>query len=133
MQQFVLKKKPTALILALKDASQAWYPSKLAKASGASYVYVVNSLEGLQAAGWVRFEPRGRLKLVSLTERGMQAAAALDELVRRTGPAPGATAGSASAGAAARIGEAEPASSPPSAHAKADSADRPKEKEAPKV
>ncbi|MFH1095811.1 MAG: hypothetical protein V1728_06350 [Candidatus Micrarchaeota archaeon] len=127
MQQFILKKKPVAIVLSLKDTSQSWYPSKLAKVSSASYVYVVNSLARLQEAGWVRFEERGRLKLVFLTERGLQAAAALDELVRKTGP----SAAGASPGAPSRPA-AEPVPSQPPAHAKAD-AEGAKEKETPKT
>ncbi len=126
MQQFILKKKPVAIVLSLKDTSQSWYPSKLAKVSSASYVYVVNSLARLQEAGWVRFEERGRLKLVFLTERGLQAAAALDELVRKTSPSPVGASPSSNRPAA------EPVPSQPPAHAKAD-AEGAKEKETPKT
>ena len=83
MRQFVMKRKPVAIVLCLKDSQQKWYPSKLAKYSGASYVYVTNWLSKLETAGWVRFEKKGRLKTVSLTEQGKVISSLLDELVKK--------------------------------------------------
>lgn len=83
MRQFLLKRKPVAIIICLKDAQQKWYPSKIAKYSGASYVYTANWLAKLETAGWVRFEKKGRLKSVVLTEQGKTIAGLLDELVRK--------------------------------------------------
>lgn len=86
LKQFLLKQKPAAVLLALKDSTVSWYPSKLAQSSGASYVYVTNWLSKLEAGGWVRFERRGRLKTVVLTDKGMAVAQALDELSRKIEP-----------------------------------------------
>ena len=83
MRQFILKRKPVAIILCLKDSQQSWYPSKLAKYSGTSYVYVTNWLSKLEAAGWVSFEKKGRLKSVVLTEQGKIIASLLDELTKK--------------------------------------------------
>jgi len=83
MRQFILKRKPVAIILCLKDAQQKWYPSKIAKYSGSSYVYVTNWLSKLETAGWVRFEKKGRLKAVTLSEYGKTIASLLDELVKK--------------------------------------------------
>ncbi len=83
IRQFILKPKPTAIVLCLKDTSQTWYPSKLAQQSGASYVYVTHWLTTLEKAGWVRLEKKGRLKLVVATERGAAIASMLDELVKK--------------------------------------------------
>ena len=93
IRQFILKPKPTAIVLCLKDTTQTWYPSKLAQSSGASYVYVTHWLTTLEKAGWVRLEKKGRLKVVVATERGMAIASMLDELVKkieisRPAPAP---------------------------------------------
>lgn len=83
MRQFLLKRKPVAIIICLKDSQQKWYPSKLAKYSGASYVYVTNWLTKLHTAGWVKFDKKGRLKTVSLTEQGKIIAGLLDELTKK--------------------------------------------------
>jgi len=86
LKQFLLKGKPAAVLLALKDSGSSWYPSKLAQVSGASYVYVTTWLTKLEAAGWVKFERKGRQKAVTLTEKGMAVAQALEELVRKIEP-----------------------------------------------
>ncbi len=83
MKAFVLKQKPVAVIICLKDSEQKWYPSKLAKYSATSYVYVTKWLSKLQSAGWVQFEKKGRMKTVSLTEQGRSIAATLDDLVKK--------------------------------------------------
>ena len=83
LRQFILKPKPTAVILCLKDTQQVWYPSKLAQASGASYVYVTHWLNRLEKAGWVKLEKQGRLKVVVATEQGVAIASMLDELVKK--------------------------------------------------
>ena len=103
LRQFILKPKPTAVILCLKDTQQVWYPSKLAKASGASYVYVTHWLNKLEKAGWVKLEKQGRLKTVVATESGVAIASMLDELVHKMDAhtAKGAAAGTGTAEAEA--------------------------------
>ncbi len=86
LRNFLLKEKPVAVILALKDTNASWYPSKLAQVSGASYVYVTTWLTQLEKGGWVKFERKGRQKIVSLTEKGQAVAQALDELARKMEP-----------------------------------------------
>ena len=83
MRQFLLKKKPAAMMLCLKDTAQSWYPSKLAQACGASYVYVTHWLDKLEKGGWVKMERKGRLKSVAATEAGLSVASSLDEMVRK--------------------------------------------------
>ncbi len=83
LRQFILKPKPTSVILCLKDTQAVWYPSKLAQASGASYVYVTHWLNKLEKAGWVKLEKQGRLKVVVATEQGVAIASMLDELVKK--------------------------------------------------
>jgi len=83
LRRFLLKEKPVSILLCLKDTSQSWYPSKLAKSSGASYVYVTHWLTRLEKAGWVKLEKKGRLKSVVASEAGLAAASSLDELVHK--------------------------------------------------
>ena len=78
-----IKAKPTAMLLLLKDSSQQWYPSRLARESGSSYVHTVNLLSQLKKDGVVVAEKKGKQNIYRLTERGMQIAMALDELVKR--------------------------------------------------
>lgn len=83
IRHFLLKPKPTQVILCLKDTSQTWYPAKLADASKASYVYVTHWLTDLEKAGWVKLEKQGRLKVVKLTDSGLVVASDLASLLDR--------------------------------------------------
>ncbi|MEM4390215.1 MAG: hypothetical protein QXG98_06195 [Candidatus Micrarchaeia archaeon] len=82
MEWLVLRKKPTALLINLKNSAQGWYVSSLARAAGVTYVYAARTLSAWEKFGLVTFEAKGRVKMVRLTEKGARLAAALDELVR---------------------------------------------------
>lgn len=84
LRQFLLKRKPSLIILCLKDNQKDWYPAKLASATGTSYVYVTNWLSKLEKEGWVKFEKKGKLKKIVLTEQGTIAAGALEELIKKS-------------------------------------------------
>ena len=83
MKNLLIKTKPCAIILLLKSAEQAWYPSKLARASGTSYVHTVNFLANLRKAGVVSLEKKGRQNWYKLTEKGTYLALTLDDLVKK--------------------------------------------------
>ncbi|MCX8162944.1 MAG: hypothetical protein N3D10_00100 [Candidatus Micrarchaeota archaeon] len=78
-----LKLKPTAILLCLKDETKEWYPSKIAKYSGASYVYTTNFLEKLSSLGLVSLEKKGKEKVAKLTEKGKVIAGLIDEIEKR--------------------------------------------------
>jgi len=81
----VLRKKPAVLLTNLRNSSQSWYISSLARAAGITYVYAAHMLSSFEKAGLVSFEAKGRVKVVRLTEKGGRLAAALDEAVRILG------------------------------------------------
>lgn len=83
MANMFIKAKPSAILLLLKDESQQWYPSKLARESRSSYVHTVNLLAHLKKDGFAVSEKKGKQNIFRLTEKGMQIAVALDELVKR--------------------------------------------------
>lgn len=66
----LLKQKQIRIILALKDNSQTWYISNLAKASGTTYVHSCNFLSVCESMGITESEKHGKLKLIRLTEKG---------------------------------------------------------------
>ncbi|MGD0510234.1 MAG: hypothetical protein ABSA33_00170 [Candidatus Micrarchaeaceae archaeon] len=70
----ILKQKQTKILLALKDTSQSWYISSLAKASGTTYVHACNFLVACEALGIVSSEKHGKMKMIMLTERGLKIA-----------------------------------------------------------
>jgi predicted transcriptional regulator len=83
LKRLFLKPKPCAMLLILKDAEQSWYPSKIARASGASYVHVVNLLASLRKFSIVSSEKKGKQNIFKLTERGAYLALTLDDLVKK--------------------------------------------------
>jgi predicted transcriptional regulator len=83
VKKFFLKLKPSAVLLLLKDNSQIWYPSKLARLSGSSFVHVVNLLEKLQKEEIVIAEKKGKKTIYKLSEKGTIIAQALDEFVKK--------------------------------------------------
>jgi len=83
MKHLFLKSKPSAVLLLMKDSQQAWYPSKLARAAGASYVHTVNLLSELLRQGVVSQEKKGRQKFYRLTDRGSALCSSLDDFAKR--------------------------------------------------
>ena len=83
MKQLFLKKKPCNMLLLLKDSEQQWYPSKLARSAGASYVHTVNLLSSLRAFGAVVLEKKGKQNIIRLTEKGAYLAQSLDDFSKK--------------------------------------------------
>ena len=84
MKRLFLKLKPTAILLLLKDSQQSWYPSKLARESGSSYVHTVNLLAQLRKFGVVASEKKGKQNIYKLTEKGAYLASALDDFAKKS-------------------------------------------------
>ncbi len=70
----ILKQKQAKIIALLKDTSQTWYISTLAKASGTTYVHSCNFLSTCEALGLTSSERHGKLKLIKLTDKGLKLA-----------------------------------------------------------
>ena len=83
LKQLLLKPKPCSILLLLKDAEQTWYPSKLARVSGSSYVHVINLLTNLKKFGIVASEKKGKQNIFHLTEKGAYLALTLDDLSKK--------------------------------------------------
>lgn len=83
MKNLFLKKKPCAILLLLKDSEQQWYPSKLARESGASYVHTVNLLSVLKSFGAVSVEKKGKQSIYKLSEKGAYMALSLDDFSKK--------------------------------------------------
>jgi len=83
MKKLFLKQKPVALLLLLKDSTQQWYPSKLARTAGCSYVYAVKVLAQMQKQNVVQISKSGKNSVVSLSSYGAQLASSLDELCKK--------------------------------------------------
>lgn len=70
-----LREKPIELLLCLtRGAREGKYPSMLAKESKCTYSHTVHLLQRMEKADLVKFEKKGRLKLVALTKKGQEVA-----------------------------------------------------------
>lgn len=78
-----LKKKPSLIIIVLKDESTNWYPSKIARYCGASYVYTTKLIDEIKKLDLVRVEKKGKYKSIRLTEKGKVIAGLLEEVKNR--------------------------------------------------
>jgi predicted transcriptional regulator len=73
--------KPCKIMTTLKDAGTDWHLSKLAKSTDTTYVYVTKLVSKLEEAEMVTVEPKGKRRIVRLTEKGLKIANAIDELM----------------------------------------------------
>lgn len=80
MFQVFARPKPCRILSLLRDQESTWHLSKIAKSSETTYMYVTKLMTSLQKGGFVTIEPKGKKKIVKLTEKGMKAAKAIDEM-----------------------------------------------------
>jgi predicted transcriptional regulator len=76
----ILKQKQARIIAALRDTSQNWYISALAKASGTTYVHACNFLTICEQLGITTSEKHGKIKVVKLTEKGLRLADSINNI-----------------------------------------------------
>ena len=77
-----LKNKPSQLILVLKNRPEGIYLSKLALESGATYVFTTKQIDIMKATGLAVVEPKGKFRIVKLTDLGKNVAAAVDSVMK---------------------------------------------------
>ncbi len=77
-----LREKPIELLLCLIKQNKIKYPSMLAKESKCTYSHTVHLLQKMEKADLVKFEKKGRLKLIILTKKGEKVADLFGEVGR---------------------------------------------------
>jgi predicted transcriptional regulator len=75
--------KPCRIMTLLRDTESSWHLSRIAKSSETTYVYVTKLVSEFEKNGLVTIEPKGKKRIVRLTEKGMRVANAIDELKNR--------------------------------------------------
>jgi Mn-dependent DtxR family transcriptional regulator len=71
--------KPVMMLIKLKNSKSEIYASTLAKQVDCTYSHVIKMLEEMQKAGLVNFDKKGRLKFLTLTEKGSSVAEKLEQ------------------------------------------------------
>lgn len=68
------------MLVNLKNSKNAIYASSLAKQVDCTYSHVVKILQEMQTAGLVNFDKQGRLKLLTLTKKGIDVAQHIESI-----------------------------------------------------
>lgn len=75
-----LRPKPCSVLTVLKDSSRKWHLSRIAKSTNTTYVYVTHLITVLAGKGIVTVQSEGKLRVVSLTDKGKEYANKIEEL-----------------------------------------------------
>jgi predicted transcriptional regulator len=78
MDKILFKDKQLKMLLALKDSSQNWYLSTLAKQASSTYVHACNFVNACESLGIATSEKHGKIKTVKLTDKGYKLAELLE-------------------------------------------------------
>ena len=74
------REKPAMMLVELKNTKAELYASALAKKVDCTYSHVVKILQEMEKAGLVNFEKQGRLKLLTLTKKGVEISEHIDQV-----------------------------------------------------
>lgn len=74
------REKPALMLVGLKNSKSEIYASSLAKQIDCTYSHVVKILQEMEKSGLINFDKQGRLKLLSLTKKGMEVADNIDRI-----------------------------------------------------
>ncbi len=80
--ELFVRDKPIDLLLCLTDNIREKYPSNLAKEAKCTYSHTVHLLQKMEKLSLVKFEKKGRLKLVALTQKGDKVASLFKDVKR---------------------------------------------------
>ncbi len=81
MMALFLQEKPVKALLAIKSENKPIYPAIISKKIDSTYAHTLNVIDSLNELGLVSFEEMGRLKLVKLTEFGLETSNIVESLV----------------------------------------------------
>jgi len=74
------RRKPALMLVSLKKNLRLRYGSLLAKEVDCTYSHAVKILQTLEELNLVEFEKKGRIKLIKLTKKGKEVAAAIEDI-----------------------------------------------------
>jgi len=74
------REKPAMMLVNLRNSKSEVYASNLAKQIDCTYSHVVKILQQMEKSGLINFNKQGRLKLLSLTKKGIDVADNIDRI-----------------------------------------------------
>lgn len=75
----IFREKPVELLIKMLNTKNKIYASVIAKEINCTYSHVVKLLKILEKENLIKFEKQGRLKYLTLTEKGEKLAESLQE------------------------------------------------------
>lgn len=79
LESLFLQEKPTRILRLLLKSRDPTYISAISRRASCSFAHTLKLIARFERLGLVSLEPRGRIKLVSLTELGRESAEALED------------------------------------------------------
>ena len=76
----LLKTKQARILLILRNSTQEWYVSSIAKASETTYVHACNFINVCNKLGITTSDKHGKRKVIRLTDKGAKIAEMLDAI-----------------------------------------------------
>ena len=74
------REKPAMMLVTLLTSTHEHYASSLAKVVDCTYSHIVKILNEMQKAELITFKKSGRLKVLALTKKGQDVAAAIEKI-----------------------------------------------------
>ena len=83
LQDIFLREKPSKILLGMKTAKESVYATILSKEADCTYSHTIKILNMFKRLGIVRFEKKGRIKRVMLTDDGWDIAHNLEAMIKK--------------------------------------------------
>ncbi len=82
MIEIFIKKKPSKILICLKNTQKEWTLRLLCEESKMTYVYLMRILPKIKQYGLISEERKGKRKVLKLTEKGTKLATLFEEMER---------------------------------------------------
>lgn len=83
LEDMFLREKPAKILISLKTAKQPVYATILSKEADCTYSHTVKILNVLNSMGIIKFEKKGRIKTVELTNDGWDIAHNMEAMQKK--------------------------------------------------
>lgn len=83
LHDLFLREKPARIIIGIKSSKGSVYATLLSKEADCTYSHTIKILNLFRKLGIVKFEKKGRIKKVSLTDDGWEIAQHLESVLKK--------------------------------------------------
>jgi predicted transcriptional regulator len=83
LENMFLREKPSRILIGLKTAKGSVYATILSKEADCTYSHTIKILDFFKKMGMVKFEKKGRIKKVVLTDDGWDIAHNVEAIIKK--------------------------------------------------